>query len=220
MKRFLSFLTALLVSATSGSSQAGDAWIILFDGKDLSEWHAYGTGAQPDWIVENGLLSTKPKGRDLATNRMFTDFELVFEWRVSPGGNSGVMFRVEELPTESGTRSGPEYQLLDDSRHRDGKNPHTSTGALYALYAPAQPATKPAGEWNESRMRVQGARVQFWLNGMLTVDATIGSAEWTTRIAASKFATAPRYGRSASGCLVLQDHGDKVWFKRILVRPL
>ena len=196
-------------------------WQSLFDGKNLSAWKTYGKpdDAPVKWTAENGVLAWKSGAGNLATRETFGDFELELEWKISPGGNSGVMFGVDEKSSRP-WHSGPELQILDDAKHRDGKSPLTSSGALYALYAPLKPAAKPVGEWNALRVRVQEGRIESWLNGERVVDVRIGSDDWNARVAKSKFAPFPQFAKVKPGRILLQDHSDPVWFRNIRIRRL
>ena len=147
----------------------------------------------------------------------FDDFELSLEWKIAPGGNSGIFFNVD------GTRStpwetGPEMQILDNVSHADGKNALTSAGANYALHPPAFDTSAPAGSWNRARIIVRGNEVEHWLNGVRVVDYVLGSPEWQRRVADSKFRSMGGYGRRPAGHIVLQDHGDPVAFRNIRIR--
>jgi hypothetical protein len=175
-------LIALGISAVA----RGGEWLPLFDGKDVSAWKTYGKPADAPiaWAVENGALAWRKGCGNLATKETFRDFELELDWKISPGGNSGVMFGVDESGSKP-WHTGPEIQVVDDSTHRDGKSLLTSAGALYSLYAPARRAAKPVGEWNALRVQVKSGRVQCWLNGEAVVDATIGSDDWNARVAKS-----------------------------------
>jgi hypothetical protein len=207
--------------ALISSARAAGEWQALFDGKSTAAWRTLGKPADAPvaWRVEDGALSWVKGGGNLATRETYADFELELEWRISPGGNSGVLFRVDPGAARP-PFSGPEIQILDDSTHKDGRSPLTSTGALYALYAPKTAAAKPNGSWNQLRLRVQGGRVQSWLNGSLTVDAEIGSRDWNERVAASKFAPHPQFAKAPAGVIVLQDHNNPVWFRAIRIRRL
>jgi hypothetical protein len=156
-------------------------------------------------------------GGDLVTEAEFGDFELRFQWKVSAGANSGVMYRTgEEL--DYPWQTAPEYQVLDDAQHPDGKEPKTSAGSLYALYAPLDKVVAPVGEWNEGRIVVRNGRVEHWLNGKKVVECELGSADWKAKVAASKFASMPQYGTLAKGRIDLQDHGDDVWYRSLRIR--
>lgn len=219
--RRLALTVGAVASAAALAAAPAGQWQQLFDGGDLSAFRIFGKPADTPitWAVEDGALAWRKGGGNLMTKESFADFELELEWKISNGGNSGILFRVDP----EGDRppfTGPEIQLLDDSRHKDGRKGLTSAGALYALYAPAKASVKPVGEWNRMRLRVQGNRVQHWLNGELVVEAEIGSADWNQRVAASKFARSPKFGRIPSGPILLQDHGNPVWFRNIRIRRL
>jgi hypothetical protein len=210
----------VIALGASGLAHASE-WQVLFDGKDLSAWKTYAkpVDAPIAWGVEDGALAWRKDCGDLATKDTFGDFELELEWKISPGGNSGVMFGVDESGAKP-WHSGPEIQVVDDSNHRDGKNALTAAGALYSLYAPSKRVAKPVGEWNTLRVRVQAGRVQTWLNGEQVVDATIGSADWNARVAKSKFARFQQFARVPAGRILLQDHKDPVWYRSIRIRRL
>lgn len=206
--------------ALSRNAIAGE-WQTLFDGRDLSAWKTYGKPAteKVGWAIEDGVLAWRKGAGNLATRETFGDFELELEWKISPGGNSGIMFGVDEI-SDKPWHTGPELQILDDAKHRDGKNPLTSSGALYSLYPPAEPVAKPVGDWNTQRVKVQDGRVQSWLNGTLVVDAQIGGEDWNARVAKSKFAPFKQFARVKPGRILLQDHNEAVWFRGIRVRRL
>lgn len=192
----------------------------LLEGDAQETWKTYGKEGWPeDWKLENGVLHRHAGGGDLMTKKEYGDFDLRFAWKVAPGGNSGVMYRASESK-EPAYVTGPEYQLLDNAKHADGKSPLTSTGSLYALYAPSEEVMKPAGEWNRSRIVVNGKHVQHFLNGKKIVDVEVGSDDWNKKLAASKFATWGKYGKNDRGHVVLQDHGDKVWYRNMRIKEL
>lgn len=208
------------VATAAGATRTAE-WQTLFDGTNLSAWKIYGEAddAPITWGVEGGVLAWKKGAGNLATKEKFSDFELELEWKISPGGNSGVMFGVNE-DSDKPWHSGPELQILDDAKHRDGQNPLTRTGALYSLYPPAVSAAKPVGEWNAMRVKVQGGHVQCWLNGQQTVDAQMNGEDWNARVKKSKFAPFKQFGRGREGRILLQDHNESVWFRNIRVRRL
>jgi len=156
---------------------------------------------------------------DIMTNEEFSDFELQIEWKISPGGNSGIFFRASEKREES-WHTAPELQVLDNVAHKDGLDPQTSAGSNYALHAPVRDVTRPAGEYNHVRLLVQRNHVEHWLNGVKIVEYEIGSPEWQQLVANSKFGVLPDYGRYPTGHILLQDHGDEVWYRNIKIRPL
>jgi len=196
--------------------------VVLFDGKSLDHFRGYHKEAiGAGWKVEDGTLyfdGTKGSG-DIVTKQEFENFVLKFQWKISEGGNSGVMYRVS-LGDERPYLSGPEYQVLDDAKHRDGKKPSTSAGSLYALYAPQNKQLKEVGQWNTSKIVLNGNKVEHWLNGTKVVDAEIDSADWKEKVEASKFKTWEKFGKNAKGHLCFQDHGNKVWYRSITVDVL
>lgn len=197
-------------------------WEVLFDGKDTSKWRGFKSDRFPEkgWKVEDGTLRhlAGQGGGDLASRESYGDFELRFDWKVAPGANSGVIYRVTEDRAAS-YETGPEYQVLDDSKHGDGKNPKTSAAALYALIAcNGEKALNPVGEWNKARIVAKGGKVEHWLNKKKVVEYTWGSPETAALIAASKFKDMPGFAKNKSGHIVLQDHGDDVWFRKIKIR--
>jgi len=149
----------------------------------------------------------------------YADFELEIEWKIAPGGNSGIFYRATE-GTDVIYENAPEMQVLDNQGHRDGRNPLTSAGANFALDAPARDVAKPAGEWNAARLVVVGPHVEHWLNGVKLLEYELWSPEWTARVKASKFAQWPAYGLATRGHIGLQEHGDVVSFRRIRIREL
>jgi hypothetical protein len=159
------------------------------------------------------------RGGDIVTEAQYADFELLLDWKVAPGGNSGIMFRVTEDAPHS-YESGPEMQVLDDERHPDGQSRLTAAGAAYGLYPAPSGAVKPAGEWNHVRLVVQGAHVEQWLNGVRTAEYELWSPEWETRVKQSKFAAWPAFGRAKRGHIALQDHGDRVAYRDIKIREI
>jgi hypothetical protein len=169
------------------------------------------------WEVLDGALARTGPGGDIVTRETFGDFELSIDWRVQPGGNSGIFFRVGEEHAFV-WETGPEMQVLDNELHPDGRDPKTSAGADYALHAPAWDTTRPPGRWNRARLVVAGTHVEHWLNGEKLLEYELGSEDWEARVAASKFASMPDYGRRASGHIALQDHGDPVAYRNIRIR--
>jgi len=219
-------LIAAGVVSTAGLATAADAgWTVLFDGKGTDAWKGYGKDgplSSCGWLVENGTLRAAPEAQtkcDLATKEGFKDFDLELEWKVSPGGNSGVMFDVAETASPS-YHTGPEMQVLDDDGHPDGRNPKTSAGALYALVAPVGKALKPVGQWNQARLVKKGAHVEHWLNGTKLLEYELGSPALTALIAESKFKDMPRFAKEGQGRLVLQHHGQEVWFRNVRVKKI
>jgi hypothetical protein len=206
--------------AALSSADKAAGWTMLFDGSSTAAWRGYKQSALPaGWSVIDGALVRTGPGGDIVTRQTYGNFELTLEWKLSPGGNSGIMYRVTE-DNEATYESGPEMQLLDDAAHSDGGNRLTSAGACYGLYAGPAGVVKPAGEWNRVRIVVVGSHVEHWLNGVKMVEYTLGSPEWLARVAASKFSKWPGYGKAARGRIALQDHGDEVAYRDIRIREL
>ena len=203
---------------TDAEREAG--WQLLFDGRTTDGWRGYMHQDLPaGWQVVDGLLTRVSRAGDIVTTDTFSDFELVFEFNVEPGGNSGIFIRAIEGPAQI-WHAAPEYQILDDERHRDGASPLTSTGANYAVHPAPRGVVRPAGQWNEGRILVDGHRVEHWLNGQKVVEYELGSADWKRRVADSKFVEWPEYGQARSGHIGLQDHGSRVAYRNIKVRAL
>jgi Domain of Unknown Function (DUF1080) len=191
--------------------------------QDLKNWTtADGKPAPAGWMAEpDGTLHRTAKAGDLFSAKEYGDFELTWEWKIAPGGNSGVKYRVTTYDGKG--LLGPEYQLLDDEKHADSKvGPHRQTGALYDLTAPDAAAKKlnPPGEWNESKIIVRGNQLEHWLNGTRVVAMEIGSEAWKTAHAKSKFKNNPGFATNPKGRIMLQDHGDEVWFRKLSIREL
>ena len=214
IRSVLSLFAALTITAAAADP------VPLFNGKDLTGWtSADGRAAPAGWVAESGVLHRAGKGGDLYTAREYGDFELSFEWKIAPGGNSGVKYRVTAYPQKG--LLGPEYQLLDDTKHPDSKvGPQRQTGSLYDLTPPDAAAKKlnPPGEWNTSKIVVKGTRFEHWLNGAKVMEMDTAGAAWKAAHATSKFKGIPEFARNAKGRIMLQDHGDEVWFRNLTIQ--
>lgn len=227
-------------------------WRLLFDGRTLAGWRGLGYANVPagHWTVEDGTIrkianekvamgsdGRRLPGGDLMTVATYKDFELSWDWKMSPAGNSGLKYNVsEELsggqpsnvlrpatgsPGVSHSAIGFEYQMIDDDRHSDGKLPTHRSGALYDLITPdARKELKPIGEWNHSRVVFVGTHGEHWLNGIKVVEYELGSRSLDSALAASKFHTMPWYAQRRTGHIVLQDHGDDAWFRNVKIREV
>jgi hypothetical protein len=194
-------------------------WHTLFDGVTLAGWRAWRGDRIEGWTATDGVLARTGSGGDIVTVRRFGDFEFAFEWRVDRGANSGVFYRAD--PNQRHIyMSAPEYQVLDDAHHRDGRDPLTSAGSNFGLYPAPRGVVRPAGEWNEGRIVAHGERIEHWLNGVRVVAYELDDADWQARVTASKFAAWPAYGRAREGHIGLQDHGDPVAFRSLRIREL
>jgi hypothetical protein len=228
MKRVIFIGVLLTLTICSQAQQRG--WINLFDGKSVSHFRGYNMKDFPAdaWKVEDGALATQTgvPNIDLVTKEAYKNFELEFDWKVSKAGNSGIFFHMKEsLAHESGNGNSPnwldnfEFQLLDDIDFND-KAPIRSAGSLYDLIIPTNKQLKPVGEYNHGKLIVNGNHVEHWLNGSKVVEYEMGSPEMVKLLKESKFSSNPVYGQSKDGLIMLQHHGQKVWFKNIRVRRL
>ncbi|MGE9267883.1 MAG: 3-keto-disaccharide hydrolase [Verrucomicrobiales bacterium] len=204
-----------------GSSLAGaEEWVSLFDGETLAGWET-GSGKpakEGGWVAEDGVLHRKSGGGDLLSAKEYGDFELRWEWKISPKGNSGVKYRVKKFGTAN---LGPEYQILDNE-HPDGKKTvKRQAASLYDLKAIDPKAElKPVGEWNQSRLVVKGNHFQHYLNGTLALEVKVGDEEWQEIFAKSKYRKTEGFAANATGKILLQDHQDPVWYRQIEIREL
>jgi hypothetical protein len=212
---------------TLSPEEKAAGWTLLFDGSSMSQWRGY---QKPDttglrWQVKDGCLGLPPAdgadtrgSRDLITRDQFGDFELKWQYRISPGGNSGVKYFVTETREAA---IGHEFQIIDDEKHPDAKlRNNRRTGSFYDVLA--APAAKPRGpgEWNEGRIVVKGNHVEHWLNGSRILEYTLDSDELRKSIADSKFKDTAGFDKHQRGHILLQDHGDQVCYAGIKIRPL
>jgi hypothetical protein len=204
---------------TLTEEEEANGWRLLFDGESTAGWRGYRRRGMPDgWQVEDGALTRASPAGDIITEEQFGNFELSLEWRISPGGNSGIFFRVNEA-SELIYHGAPEIQILDDEAFPGLARLHAS-GSNYDLHPAPAGAARPAFEWNQVRVRVQGGQVEQWMNGRLMVRYELWSPDWERRVRNSKFVEWPEYGRARTGHIGLQDHGDRVWFRNIKIREL
>ena len=209
---------------TLTNQERADGWKLLFDGTTTNGWRGYKKDVVPEgWQVLDGAITLTGKGAgDLITVDEYENFEFAFEWKISPNGNAGVFYLVQEKPELKNTyNSGPEYQVLDNAGHPDAKNgPDRFAGANYALQAPTKDTSKAVGQWNQSRIVKNGAHVEHWLNGEKVVEYELWSDAWKAQVAKSKFSKMPAYATSKKGFLALQDHGNPVWFRSLKIKVL
>lgn len=204
------------------AQETAEGFRLLFNGRDLKGFKGFNSPTSaPSWKVENGVIAVHPEldGGDLTTIEQYGDFELRLEWRASPGANSGIIYRASETQ-EYAFQTGPEMQILDDERHGDGLSLLTSAGSMYAIAARTWDMARPVGSWNEVRIICKGKHIEHWLNGAKIVTADVGSELWKRRVNESKFERRADFGTFARGHIVLQNHGDRVWFRNLRIKPL
>jgi hypothetical protein len=216
---------------TLTSKETNEGWRLLFDGKTTAGWHTYNRDTvSKNWKVVDGALymdTTRQNGRrigsgDIVTNNEYENYELSVEWRISEGGNSGIIFNIIEDPKYSATyTTGLEMQVLDNIKAADNKKENHLAGLLYDISGTATMSKpKPVGEWNLARIIQNNGHLTFYFNGVKTLDIQHGSDEWTALIAASKFKTWQNFAAARKGKIAFQDHGNAVAFRNIKIRQL
>lgn len=236
MKSILTIVfAALLLSATTNIELPGNAskkgWKKLFDGKTKNGWHIYNNDATGElWKVEDGVLycdvdkDKKPgvkKGGDLTTDLEYENYHLSLEWKISEGGNSGIIFGVHEDPKyKTSYATGMEMQVLDNEKAGDAKNPRHRAGDLYDLIKCNRETVKPAMEWNHAEIIYVNSELTLKLNGETVVTTTVGDENFNKLVAGSKFKTWPGFAKFRKGKISLQDHGNLVWFRNIKIKQL
>ncbi len=214
--------------------EAGEGWILLFDGETTNGWRGYNKETFPTngWHIRDGALAVEHSGTeeegfggDVITNAKFENFELKFEFFVTAEGNSGVLYRVIEKEGEPIWYNAPEYQVLDDQAYIDMSGmeevkTHLTAENYDLQSAPEDKILKPLGEWNEGKIIVDNNKVEHWLNGKMTVSYEFESPEWEEMVANSKFKDYPDFGRTKSGHIGLQDHGHLMMFRNIKIKKL
>jgi 3-keto-disaccharide hydrolase len=225
---------------TLSAAERAAGWRLLFDGKTLKGWRGLGYDSVPSahWRVVNGSIEKIASGNvakipdgqpaaggDLMTLDAFHDFELSFQWSVTPGANSGVKYNVSEefslAHASNHAALGFEYQVLDDSLSDDNKIPSHLAGSLYDLIPPnGAKKLMPVGQWNTSRIVFQGRHGEHWLNGAKIVEFYLGTPRTDSLLAKSKYHTIPGFADRRDGHIILQDHGDQVFYRDIKIREL
>lgn len=227
---------------TLTEQEVRDGWELVFDGETLQGWRGLNMEMVPEghWTIEDGTIKKvardsipdrpdgeRPTGGDLLLDRPLNNFELAFEWKVSPVANSGIKYNVsEELSASDGSPHsalGFEYQILDDPEYPQLEdNPSWATAGVYELVVPGSNAhLNPAGEWNSGRIIFDGNHGEHWLNGERVLSFELGSAEMDSALAASKWDDIEDFGvKHEDSFIILQDHGDTVWYRNLKLREL
>ncbi|MGB3618318.1 MAG: DUF1080 domain-containing protein [Catalinimonas sp.] len=219
-------------------AEAADGWQLLFDGRTTDGWRGAYADSFParGWVVEDGQLivlasdgSEGGRGGDIVTEEEYGNFELLFEFNITEGANSGVKYFVTEAgDAPAGSAYGLEFQILDDERHPDakkGRDGNRTVGSLYDMMTAQGKAVNPPGEWNQGRLLVDNGKVEHWLNGRRVIEYERGSEAFRKMVGESKYAASSynefgRFGEAEQGHLLLQDHGDRVAFRNIKIRRL
>jgi hypothetical protein len=213
-------------AATLTEAQKAEGWKLLFDGQTTNGWRFYKDRPNDTWEVADGTLHCKPfvdgvenKRSDIMTTEQYENFELAFDWKISPQGNSGVMFRVSE-EFEQPYHSGPEYQVIDNVGYPGDLKENQFTAANYDMHTVPDAKPNPIGEWNTSKLVVNGNHVEHWLNGTKVLEYELNSDDWKKRKAGSKWKDAKGYGQAKAGHIAFQDHNHEVWYKNIMIKAL
>lgn len=217
-----------MVATISVNAQKNKGFTPLFDGKTTTGWHTYGKNfVGKAWNAEDGTLHLNPKlknndGGDLVTDKEYSNFHLKVEWKVAPKSNSGIIFYVHEDPAKYKQTylTGPEMQVLDNEGHKDGKITKHRSGDLYDMIKSKSEPVKPVGEWNLAEIISKNGKLTLKLNGVTTVKTTMWDDNWKNLIAGSKFAKWEGFGTYKTGKIALQDHGDEVWYRNIMIKEL
>lgn len=224
---------AVTTPNTLSASEKAAGWKLLFDGKTTNGWRGFRRDKFPEegWAIEDGAIKhvkgsgeQSKNGGDIITIGKYDNFELQLEWRVSPGANSGIKYLIAEEMVKSGYSGlGFEMQVLDDDGHPDakmGKAGNRTASALYDLIAPHNKTLRAVGEWNQVKLIIKGDHVEHWLNGAKVVEFDLGSPQLKALIAESKYKDIPGFGDVRKGHILLQDHGNEVWFRNIKLREI
>ena len=238
-------LLLLVLISTSAFSQ-NSKWQYLFDGETLNGWHKYNSNSVPDaWYVENGELVLKSnndnvsKGNDIITDNSFTNFELSLEWMIPKGGNSGVFFKVVEIPdVDAPWKTGPEIQVLDNENFCCPNTEYHLAPSLYGIKPIGEIKYNQYGEWNHLLLKVDHEinEGSITFNGQFVYSFPLYGPEWDKMISRTKFSDddyyenlkpdhpfytyAPFFGKFKTGKIGLQDHGFDVRFRNIMIKEL
>ncbi|MES2658872.1 MAG: DUF1080 domain-containing protein [Verrucomicrobiota bacterium] len=226
---------------TLTTSEKNAGWRLLWDGKSSDGWRTPKSDSFPSkgWEIKDGTLTVRPGdggestgGGDIISKERFSQFELLADFKITKGANSGIKYfvqpdlkpidKVTGKPAPTGSAIGLEFQILDDAHHPDaklGRNGNRTIGSLYDLItAAATKKVNPIGEWNTARIVVTGKQVEHWLNGEKVLEYERGSEEYRKAVSGSKYKNIPEFGEWADGHILLQDHGNLVSYRNIKIR--
>ena len=237
------FVLALGLSACSSGDKSNDntltrkekkgGWALLWDGKTTEGWRGAKLDAFPEkgWLVEDGVLKVlagnggeSTNGGDIITTRLYKNFILSVDFKITEGANSGIKYFVDPtLNKGAGSAIGCEFQILDDTRHPDAKlgvKGNRTLGSLYDLIPAPEDKPFDINAWNTAVVKVEGNHVEHWLNGVKLLEYERNNQEWNALVAYSKYRDWPNFGNYEEGYILLQDHGDEVWYKNIKIKEL
>ena len=206
--------------------EIADGWQLLWDGKTFNGWHTFNKDSVIGWEIKDGLLISLGQGgdyaNDIVTNKEYTNFELSVDWKLSPGGNSGLFYYAVEGKHPQIYAMAPEYQLIDDIGFPEKIEDWQKTAACYGMYTAdsTKKVLKPIGEFNNSKIIVNNAHVQHWLNGAMVVEYDLWSDDWNKRLKDGKWKDFPDFGTAKTGKIGIQDHGQSNSFRNIKIKVL
>lgn len=221
------------IANTISELEASEGWELLWDGKTTNGWRGAKLDEFPEkgWVIEDGILKVlkgdggeSTNGGDIVTTKPYKNFMLKVDFRITEGANSGIKYFVDtNLNKGEGSAIGCEFQILDDRNHPDAKlgiNGNRTLGSLYDLIAAPEDKPFRSGFFNTAMVVVQGNQVEHWLNGVKIVEYERNTEEWNALVQTSKYKDWPNFGNAEEGLLLLQDHGDEVWFQNIKIKVL
>jgi len=202
---------------TLNAAELSSGWKLLFDGKSTEGWRNYKQDSvNAGWKIVDGALTRADKGAgDIITKAEYSSFELKIDFKISPAGNSGIIYHVNEA-NDAPWQSGPEIQIQDNDKGHDPQK----CGWLYQLYPATEDATKPAGQWNTLHILITPEKCVHTMNGVKYCEYVKGSDDWNKKVAASKFSAFDGFGKPTSGFICLQDHNDLVSYQNVFIRPI
>jgi hypothetical protein len=237
--KLLTIVSAALLFAACNSEEekktdpqtASTEWVRLFDGTTTKGWHKYGGGAAGSaWKIADSAIyldtsnshKAEEAGGDLVSDEEYENFHLKLEWKIAPGGNSGIIFYTHEDTSKykQTYATGPEMQVVDNEGHPDGKIEKHKAGDLYDMISCSKITVKPVGEWNLAEIRSENGKLDLFLNGEDVVSTTMWDDNWKKLIDSSKFKGWADFGTFKKGHIVLQDHGNTVWYRNIVIKKL
>jgi hypothetical protein len=211
------------------AAEQKDGFQLLFDGTTKNGWHVYNNRSDgAAWKVTDGVLymdkaakRTGAGGGDLVTNDEYENFHLKLDWKIDTAGNSGIIFLSNEDPKYPAPyTTGPEMQIIDNTGHRDARINKHKAGDLYDLIAATPQNANPWGQWNSVELIINKGQLEYYQNGTKVVTTTLWDENWKNMVANSKFKTWADFAKFTKGHIVLQDHGDQVWFRNIRIKQL